>query len=119
MNIRKIVAGLIASRAITKGAKTKIKLGGESSKYTVVSDGEKIWYELTVNIIDYVDKNVYRKTHNKYNIPAGKEPTSNISPRDLVGMYKEYLIESTVVYVDGNNNTIEWHESMQDPANNR
>lgn len=114
MDIKKIVNELIVSRYITKGMKTIIKLGGEGIRYTTISDGEIIWYELSVDIIDYVDRNVYRKTHNIYNLPYGNEPSVGISARNAVDMYQEYLIDSVVEYVDSNNKKIEWQENVSD-----
>ena len=114
MDIKKLVAQLIAARAITKGSKTMVKLGGESVNYTAISDGEKIWYEAKVKIIDYVDKNVYRKTNNTYNLPYGLEPAEGLSARDIADMYKEYLTESHVEYVDSNNKVVEWQEPIQE-----
>ena len=55
MNIKKIVASLIASRAITKGTKVMIKLGDQGVSYTVVSDGER----LTIHINYHMEWNLH------------------------------------------------------------
>ena len=113
MDIRRIVAELIASKAIAKGTKTMIKLGGDKVSCTVFSDGEKIWYEVNVDIIDYIDKNVYRKTHNVYHLPYEVIPSTELSARAAIDMYQEYLVDSSVEYVDSNNKRVEWQEHKQ------
>lgn len=114
MDIKKIVASLIATAAINKNSRILTKIGGDKISYNAIWENGKIWYEVNVDIVEYVDKNVYRKTHNLYTLPYGKEPSIGISAWDALDMYKDYLTSSVSSYVNQNGKTIEWHENTEE-----
>ena len=115
MNIKEKVASLKAAKEIIKRDKKRDKIGYDRVLTPVVvsqedNDSKKTWYEIDIEIVDRIDEDVYRKTHNKYKTPFSPD---NLGPRDLMNRCSDYLVDSIVTYVDKNNKIINYEESKK------
>ena len=110
MEIRKKLAALAMANAINKGANTMVKLGGENMTVNYFSEGDKTWCEVVVSVVDYVKDGIYKKTTNTYVLLEEKMVHGDLSPHAALDVFADYLKDSIVVYVDQNNNVVDYEE---------